>query len=1068
MTVATGEIEPLSLFAGAKHINPAWSPDGRSLYFISDRGGYNDIFRLDVARRQEGDAALYQVTRLATGVAGIADLSPAISVSRQTGALAYSVFEGQRYTVYRTDAARGAGHARPARPLRQHGHAAARRRRGPQPRRGLPRRRPRGPARRRATFPTRDYRSRLSLDYISQPQVGVGYDPSYGGVGVGGGVAFLFSDQLSDNRSASPCRPTGPSRTSARRRSTSTAAGASSTARRSATSRSCRPSSAARPPARPYLHALLLPDVHRPGRGHRRLPVQPDAAPRGQRRLHALRFWPPVRRLRHATRPTAPGATYLRRPPQRRRLRPVARSTSARPASPSSATTPTSASRRPSAAAATASPSTARPARSRSPRSRRTTGATTSCACRACRAACPITFAGARDALRPLRRGRGRQPPQPALPRLRAVHPRLRRRLVPGRQRRVRRLPGPPARAPASASPRLELRMPLLGVPQLGLLTFPFLPTELVLFADAGMAWGTYAYVDGLGRGGPDLRPARSRTSARSSRPASRGASTSSARSSSSPTTPSRSRATTRLRRRTATVDGLGVGPRRVRHQPHAGLVGERAVRRSRPDADLDLPAPEPHPHCRGSVPRPPPAPVPPRRRGGARRGQSRRRGSGSARRRPSAPSSAPTPMPGWRRRSGGCPSASPLGLAAGFDKNARLVRFWEALGLGWVDVGSVTNEAAPGNARPRAFRLPADARARQPDGPQQRRRRGRRRTPGRAGARVPGFVVSVNVAKTHRADPAGARRRGRHRGRPAGHRPAAARRRRADGQRVVPQHGRRQDVRDAARARRPARRRRPRARRVAAAGRRVPLLVKLSPDAEGVPELVAVALARGADGFVATNTASGRDGLATRCRDARPDRARRALRAPARAARARPRRARSTARRRAACPLVGVGGIDSAEAAYARIRAGASLVQLYTALVYEGPGVVRAITRGLAERPRPRRLRVRRRGRRRGRLTRAPSRYLRAPHCPPACSAASPPNAAPSARRSPRLSPEARRAAAVLLAAVGARAGPDAARHARRLPQPRQPARHGRPRARRVGVVVRRAGHDGLRRAGR
>ena len=47
--------------------------------------------------------------------------------------------------------------------------------------------------------------------------------------------------------------------------------------------------------------------------------------------------------------------------------------------------------------------------------------------------------------------------------------------------------------------------------------------------------------------------------------------------------------------------------------------------------------------------------------------------------------------------------------------------------------------------------------------------------------------------------------------------------------------------------------------------------------------------------------------------------------------------------------PLIGVGGIDSAEAAYARIRAGASLVQLYTALAYRGPGLVAGITRGLS-----------------------------------------------------------------------------------------------------------------------
>ena len=48
--------------------------------------------------------------------------------------------------------------------------------------------------------------------------------------------------------------------------------------------------------------------------------------------------------------------------------------------------------------------------------------------------------------------------------------------------------------------------------------------------------------------------------------------------------------------------------------------------------------------------------------------------------------------------------------------------------------------------------------------------------------------------------------------------------------------------------------------------------------------------------------------------------------------------------------PLVGVGGIASAADAWARIRAGASLVQLYSAMVYEGPGIARAITRGLED----------------------------------------------------------------------------------------------------------------------
>ncbi len=215
---------------------------------------------------------------------------------------------------------------------------------------------------------------------------------------------------------------------------------------------------------------------------------------------------------------------------------------------------------------------------------------------------------------------------------------------------------------------------------------------------------------------------------------------------------------------------------------------------------------------------------------------------------------------------------------------------------------------------------------------------------------RVPGFVVSVNVAKTHRADPSGL----------AGAagiedvRQATARLlpvadlltvnvscpNTADGKTFETPRAldsllaavtRERDL-------------------FAAGGRRVPLLVKLSPDAEGVPELVAVALARGADGLVAVNTSSGRDGLRTDAaeieRVGRGGLSGRPLAARALAL------ARVLYRESAGrVPVVGVGGIDSADAAYARIRAGASLVQLYTALVYEGPGVVRAVTRGLAER---------------------------------------------------------------------------------------------------------------------
>ncbi|MDT7856194.1 BamA/TamA family outer membrane protein [Rubrivirga sp. S365] len=193
--VATGGVEVLDLFDDVKHINPAWSPDGQSLYFISDRAGFNDVYRYDVAT---GDR--YQVTNLATGVAGIADLSPALSVADETGELAYSVFEAQRYSVYRTPAEEAVGTlvgdppeevvADVLPPVEAIGTSSIQAYLADATD-GLPV---------AQTFPTRGYSPRLSLEYISQPQVGVGYDSFYNsGFGVAGGISFLFADQLSDN-----------------------------------------------------------------------------------------------------------------------------------------------------------------------------------------------------------------------------------------------------------------------------------------------------------------------------------------------------------------------------------------------------------------------------------------------------------------------------------------------------------------------------------------------------------------------------------------------------------------------------------------------------------------------------------------------------------------------------------------------------------------------------------------------------------------------------------------------------------------------------------------------------
>jgi dihydroorotate dehydrogenase len=115
------------------------------------------------------------------------------------------------------------------------------------------------------------------------------------------------------------------------------------------------------------------------------------------------------------------------------------------------------------------------------------------------------------------------------------------------------------------------------------------------------------------------------------------------------------------------------------------------------------------------------------------------------------------------------------------------------------------------------------------------------------------------------------------------------------------------------------------------------------------VDEIVTVALAHGVAGFVATNTMTDREGLETD-----PDRIETigpgGLSGPPLENRS-TRMVRYLYRRTAGLvPIIGVGGVASTEQAYRKIRAGASLVQLYTGLVYHGPGLIRRMKIGLSD----------------------------------------------------------------------------------------------------------------------
>ena len=198
LDVASGRVSTLSVFGEVKHINPQYAPDGRSLYFVSDQDGFSDIYQYTF-----GSQDVRRITRLQTGVSGISGMSPTLSVAREAGTILFTVFDEFEFHVYSLQA--GEADA---------GGETIAVSSSPQQGRLLP---PAAPSRssRIATYlgdpivglaPTGTYivenavayDSSLSLDYLGQPTLGVGTD-RFGNYAAGGASAF-FSDMLG-NRS---------------------------------------------------------------------------------------------------------------------------------------------------------------------------------------------------------------------------------------------------------------------------------------------------------------------------------------------------------------------------------------------------------------------------------------------------------------------------------------------------------------------------------------------------------------------------------------------------------------------------------------------------------------------------------------------------------------------------------------------------------------------------------------------------------------------------------------------------------------------------------------------------
>ena len=198
-----GSARTLEIFDGAKHINPYFSPDGQRIFFIADPDGVANIFEYELAT-----GLTRQLTNVATGVAGITDLAPALTVSARTGDAIFTHFRDGRWTMYRvnmelasdagqpatlvTDASRRGAILPP--PVSQQQTMSA-----PsvvaeylnEPEEGLPASGTR--------FALSDYSPRLRLSYIGPPTLGVGYSENYGG-SAGGSFAALWTDVLGDHQ----------------------------------------------------------------------------------------------------------------------------------------------------------------------------------------------------------------------------------------------------------------------------------------------------------------------------------------------------------------------------------------------------------------------------------------------------------------------------------------------------------------------------------------------------------------------------------------------------------------------------------------------------------------------------------------------------------------------------------------------------------------------------------------------------------------------------------------------------------------------------------------------------
>ena len=274
----------------------------------------------------------------------------------------------------------------------------------------------------------------------------------------------------------------------------------------------------------------------------------------------------------------------------------------------------------------------------------------------------------------------------------------------------------------------------------------------------------------------------------------------------------------------------------------------------------------------------------------------------------------------------------NPIGLAAGYDKNAEVIAPLNKAGFGFIEVGAATPRPQPGNPKPRLFRLTQDQAAINRFG---FNNQGMEAIGARLGARPKTGIVGLNLgANKDSSDRA------------------------ADFARVLAHCGPHLDFATVNVSSPNTEKLRDLQGKAAlgallngvletnaALATPIPIFLKIAPDLDlaEIADIADVARETGISGIIATNTTLARDGLTSKDRDQRSGLSGAPLFEKS---------TRVLAQLSQLCgpdiPLIGVGGISTAEQAYEKIRAGASAVQLYTALVYGGLSMVADIAKGL------------------------------------------------------------------------------------------------------------------------